>query len=92
MDASAWLGLALGAALGSGYALWQGWALRRVSRIAPSAHLLAGTTLRLALLVVTLLLAVRFTPANRWWLTGSLAVSYSVLFFWQLRRTFLQKK
>ena len=61
MDASAWLGLALGAALGGGYALWQGWALRRESRAAPSAHLLAGTTLRLALLVVTLLLAVRFT-------------------------------
>jgi hypothetical protein len=44
------------------------------------------------LLVVTLLLAVRFTSANRWWLTGSLAVSYSVPFFWQLRRIFLQKK
>lgn len=92
MDASAWFGLALGAAVGGGYALWQGWALRHESRAAPSAHLLAGTALRMALLVATLLLAARFTPANRWWLTGSLAVSYSVLFFWQLRRTFLQKK
>ena len=92
MDASAWLGLILGAALGGGYALWQGWALRRGSRAAPSAHLLVGAALRVALLVVTLLLATRFTPVNRWWLTGSLAVSYSVLFFWRLRHALSQIK
>jgi hypothetical protein len=92
MDGAAWLGLTLGAIIGGGYALWQGWALRRDSRAALSTHLLAGTMLRLALLVATLLAAVRFTPANRWWLTGSLAVSYSGLFFWQLRRALAQKK
>jgi hypothetical protein len=92
MDASAWFGLALGTALGGGYALWQGWAIRHESQAAPSSHFLAGAMLRLVLLVVTLLLAVRVTSANRWWLTGSLAVSYSVPFFWQLRRIFLQKK
>jgi len=92
MDGSAWIGLILGTALGSGYALWQGWVLRRESGTVPSARLLTGAMLRLALVVAMLLLVVRFTQANRWWLTGSLAVSYSVLFFWQLRQTFFQKK
>ena len=92
MDGAAWLGLTLGTVIGGGYASWQGWALRRESRAALSTRLLAGTMLRLALLVVTLLAAARFTPANRWWLTGSLAVSYSGLFFWELRRVLSQKK
>jgi hypothetical protein len=42
--------------------------------------------------VSAVLVVLQFTSANRWWFGGSLAVAYSVPFFWRLKIIASQKK
>ncbi len=94
------VGLAVGVLLGSAYAFLQIRSLRRQDADRREGRLPAlgaqfGTAaLRLALLVVALLAVVMVpsTQLNRWWLTVSLLVFYSLPLFWQLRRMTASKR
>jgi hypothetical protein len=85
MDRSQWLGLVLGVVLGAGYGVWQQHGMRaaRVGR-KPARAMLAAVA-RVAGLLAGLFLAVRLAAADRYWLIGSVMVSYAVVFVWSLR-------
>jgi len=95
MDRPAVLGLVFGVAIGLVYIALQRWELQRKNRITQPRGVLAlvpGAVARLAFVVVALLLVFRLTDADKYWLTGSLLVSYGVLFLWQLKQMIFPKK
>ena len=100
MDQSAWLGLVVGAMLGGAYAWFQLRSLRRGAQQQPTATVtglmtqLPAAIARLGFLVIVmvLLLAAPGEKINKWWLTGSLALFYSVPLFWRLRRLIAEKR
>ena len=94
MNQAAWLGLLIGTALGAGYAWSQARSLRRLDAARqrgeppPLAWQFSAAVARLGFLAVALAV-VALAPSekiHKWWLTGSLAVFYSVPLFWQVRR------
>jgi TRAP-type C4-dicarboxylate transport system permease small subunit len=91
LDGSAILGLVLGAAIGLIYCGWQLWDLRRQKQASPTGNPVAlapGAAVRLVFVGVAWWLAFRFTDADKWWLTGSLVVTYSLPLVWQVRKLF----
>jgi hypothetical protein len=91
MDQPAWIGLVLGTLIGVVYVAWQAWDLRRQKAASPAGNPLALAplaALRLVLLAGGWWLAYRFTNADKWWLTGSIIVAYSLPLVWQVRRIF----
>ena len=81
---SAWIYIAL-----------QRWELRRKSVTVQPRGVLAlvpGAVGRLAFAGCGLGLVFWFTDADKYWLTGSLFVSYGVLFLWQLKQMVFPKK
>jgi hypothetical protein len=97
MDSSVLLGVVLGVLIGSAYALLQIRALRRhEDRLksdgkSPSvAGMVPGSMLRVAMLLVALVLVQVGCQKLGWnvslfWLMVSLAVAYSIPFFWRLK-------
>ncbi len=91
MDRPAFIGLVLGGAIGLVYCGWQLWDLRRQKKAAPTGNPVAmapGVALRLVFVALAWWLAFRFTEADKWWLTGSLVVTYSLPLVWQMRKLF----
>lgn len=89
MNRPAVLGVLFGAAIGTAYAASQWWEWRRREKAAPPrtvTALLPAAVARLVFLVLACALAIRFTEADKYWLTGSLAAAYSLLLIWQLKR------
>jgi hypothetical protein len=92
MNRGSWLGLVLGLVIGAAYGVWQARELRRRAEQSQPLRWLAGPMIRLASLVVVLLAVVRFTEADKYWLTGSLAVAYTAPLLWALKTTIFRKK
>ena len=81
----------MGTALGLLYVAWQAHDLRRQKAAAATGNPLAlapGAAARLVVLAGGWWLAYRFTAADKWWLTGSIIVAYSLPLVWQVRRIF----
>ena len=95
MNKPALLGVVLGAAIGGVYIALQRMELRRRdATIQPRGvvALVPGAVARLVFLVVAWWLAFQFTEADRYWLTGSLAVAYSLPLVWQLKQMIFPKR
>jgi len=95
MDRPAVLGLVFGVAIGVIYIALQRWDLRQKNQMAQSRGVLVlvpGAVGRLVFAVAAVGLAFWFTSADKYWLTGSLLVSYGVLFLWQLKQMIFPKK
>ncbi|MBM3858477.1 MAG: hypothetical protein FJ395_02375 [Verrucomicrobia bacterium] len=89
------LGLVLGALIGGVYVALQRADLRRKGASLPARGMLpmllrAGA--RLLFLVAAWWLAFRFTEADKYWLTGTLAVAYSLPLIWQLKQMGAKKE
>ncbi len=93
-------GAVIGAVIGGGYAWLQLRSLRRTAQAQQAGQPAslggnaAGAFSRVALLLVALLVVQLLLPAgqiDKWWLTGALAVSYSVPFFWRLSHMLRRK-
>ena len=97
MDSSVVLGIVLGVAIGGVYAWLQTSALRRheqrmkqEGRSPSVAGMVPGSMLRVALLLAALVLVQIASQKAGWkidllWLMISLAVAYSIPFFWRLK-------
>ena len=98
MDNSAWSGLVLGVAIGGGYAWLHLWSLKRhwmrqqQGQPPNAVQQMLGGGGRLVVFFVAVFLVLQYTRANRWWLLGSIAIAYSVPFFWKLKDMVSQKK
>jgi len=95
MNKPAVLGLVLGAVIGGAYIALQWAELRRKdATIQPRGmwSLVPGAVGRLAFLVVAWWVAFQFTAADKYWLTGTLAVAYSLPLIWQLKRMLAKKE
>lgn len=91
MDAPAIIGLVCGVAIGGVYVAWQAWDLRRQKAASPDGRVLAlapSAALRLVLVAGGWWASYQFAGADKWWLTGSLLVTYSLPLVWQVRRLF----
>jgi hypothetical protein len=91
MNTSVVLGLILGLVIGGAFAWLQLQALRRNELLEKRQELstllkqIPGSGARVAFLLVTLVLVQVLVPtANKWWLTGGLAVGYGIPFLWRL--------
>ena len=91
MDQGAWLGLGLGLFIGGIYGWLQLRELRQRSADPLGRVRLLGPVFRLVTLMILLLAAVRFTEADKYWLTGSLAVAYTAPLVWGLRSVVRRK-
>jgi len=94
-DRAALTGLLWGAAIGIIYVAFQRAELRRKNAtIQPKGVrvLVPGAVGRLVFLVVAWWLVFEFTDANKYWLTGSLVVAYSLPLLWQLKELIFPKK
>src|SRR5437899_12780256 len=102
MDEAKLLGLLIGAVIGGLYAGWQLRALARHERIqreqgqAPKVtSMIPGSMTRVAMLLMALVLVQVFDQekrVDRIWLMVSLAIAYSVPFFWRLWQMYSQRK
>lgn len=91
METPSILGVVFGVAIGGLYVGWQARDLRRQKQAAPDGKVLAlapGAMLRLVVTLAALWAVLRFTDADKWWLTGSLLVTYSLPLVWQVRNLF----
>jgi len=89
MSQPAALGLVLGALIGAGYVALQRVDLRRRqgnAALRGVGSLACAAAFRLLFLVVAWWLAFRFTEADKYWLTGALAVTYSLPLLWHVKR------
>lgn len=91
MNFSILQGMAVGIILGGAFAWLQLQALRRNVLLEKRQELptllkqLPGSGGRVAFLLIALVLVQVLVPnVDKWWLSGSLAVSYSVPFLWRL--------
>ena len=95
LDRPAVLGLVFGVTIGAVYAALQRRELRRKS-LTPQPRgalaLVPGAVGRLVFAALAWGLVLWFTDADKYWLTGSLLVSYGVLFLWQLKQMVFPKK
>ncbi len=78
MDQSSWLGLALGVFIGAAYGLLQRWSMLSPARGLAGAF--GGAVLRLVGVMVVILLVLRYTGADRFWLVSAVLVSYGLVF------------
>lgn len=89
------LGLVLGALIGGVYIALQRADLRRRDKTI-QAHgilsLLLRAAARLVFLMVAWWLAFQFTEADKYWLTGTLAVAYSLPLVWQLKQLWVKRE
>ena len=95
LDREALTGLMWGVAIGITYIAFQRAELRRKNAtLQPKGVwvLVPGAVGRLVFLVVAWWLVFHFTDANKYWLTGSLAVAYSLPLLWQLKELLFPKK
>ena len=95
LDRPAIVGLVLGAAIGTVYIALQWMELRRKNAsVQPQGVwvLVPGAVGRLVFAVVAWWMAFQFTEADKYWLTGSLAVAYSLPLLWQLKELVFPKK
>jgi hypothetical protein len=89
------LGVVLGALIGGVYITAQRWELRhRMKSVQPKDMfvMIPGAMTRLVFVVVALWLAIRFTNANKYWLTGALVVTYTAPLLVQLKEFISPKK
>ena len=100
MDQAAWMGVLVGALVGSAYAWSQVRSLQRLDAARRRGALpnltaqLPGALGRLVFVaaVLALVLLAPSEKIHKWWLTGSLAVFYSVPLFWRLRQSWTDKR
>lgn len=95
LDRPAWLGIAFGIMIGGVYIALQRSELRRKSaEIQPRgvAVLVPGAVGRLAFVVVAWWVVFRCTDADKYWLTGALAVTYTAPLLVQLKQLIFPKK
>lgn len=95
LDRPVVLGLVLGAAIGGMYVALQRAELRhKNATVQPRGvwALVPGALGRLVFLAGALWAALQFTAANKYWLTGSLVVAYSLPLVWQLKDLVFPKK
>jgi hypothetical protein len=91
MNTSILLGIILGMTIGGAFAGLQLRAARRnetIGKQLPGGILrqVPGSMTRVAFLLMTLVAVQVFFPgADKWWLSGALAVAYAIPFFWQLK-------
>ena len=95
LDEPAILGIVFGALIGSVNAALQINELRRKSSLLQPKGvrvLVPGAAGRLAFVVVAWWLAFQLTPADKYWLTGALAVTYTAPLLVQLKQLIFPKK
>jgi NhaP-type Na+/H+ or K+/H+ antiporter len=101
MDQSEWLGLLVGAVIGTAYAWLQVRAMLRQQRQQQRGEavnlgaMFGGSILRVALLVVALAAVVVLDPQrrlDRMWLLIGVAAAYSVPIFWRLKHLIQRRK
>jgi hypothetical protein len=95
LDQPAMLGLILGAVIGGVYIALQRYELRQKNATVQARGvmvLVPGAAGRLVFLAVAWWLAFRFTAADKYWLTGSLVVAYSLPLLWQLKEMIFPKR
>jgi len=102
VDQSRLLGVLIGAVIGGAYAWWQLHALACHERVqreqgqAPKVtSMIPGSMTRVAMLLMALVLVQVFDQQkriDRIWLMVSLAIAYSVPFFWRLWLMYSQRK
>jgi long-subunit fatty acid transport protein len=98
MDQSAWLGLGIGVIIGGAYAalqvrsLKQNWVGQQQGQPPQMGRQMLASMVRVLTFAAAVLAVLQFTKADRWWFGGSLAVAYSVPFFWRLKIIASQKK
>jgi hypothetical protein len=91
MNVSILLGIVLGMTIGASFAWLQLLAARRNEMLQKQEPLgilrqIPGSTGRVALLLMALVaVQVLFPTADKWWLSGSLVISYGIPFFWRLK-------
>ena len=92
MNTSVGLGLILGLLIGGAFAWLQFQALRRNELLEKQQQLpaflkqLPRSGVRVAFLLATLVAVQVFFPAaDKWWLSGTLAVAYGIPFCWRLK-------
>ena len=89
------LGIIFGLAIGGGYITLQRWELRHRSKIVQPKGpwvLIPGALIRLALLIGGLLCVLKFTEADKCWLTGALLVTYTAPLLVQLKQMIFPKR
>ncbi len=91
MDQPAWLGLGLGVVIGLAYGWAQRWGMGRGPKPDAVGGAFAGAIIRLALLLVVIYLALRFTAASRLWLIGAVMASYGVVFLAMMLKVLWKK-
>ena len=95
MEREAWLGLILGVGIGAVYVLAQWLELRKKAQLAEAkgpAVLLFGAFFMITFLAGALLAAWKWTDANKYWLTGSLALTYTLWLFWRMKQLLSGRK
>jgi hypothetical protein len=95
LDRPAVLGIVFGVVIGGIYIILQRWELRRKSAALQPRGVLAlvpGAVGRLVFVVVAWWLVFRFTEADKYWLTGALAVTYTAPLLVQLKEFISPKK
>ena len=90
MDRAAWFGLLLGAGIGVVCGLWQAWDMRE--RAAPGLRRTGSAMVRLIFLMAALLAAYKLAGADKLWLVGGVAVTYTAVFVWKFRQALAKKK
>jgi hypothetical protein len=91
METPAILGVVVGSVIGGIYVVWQALDLRRQQAAAADGKVLAlapSAVLRLVLVAGGWWVAYHFTKVDKWWLTGSLLLTYSLPLVWQLKKLF----
>ena len=95
LDRSAVLGIVAGVIIGWFYITLQRWELRRKNAVVQPRGVVAlvpGAVGRLVFLVVAWWLVFTFTAADKYWLTGALAVTYTAPLLVQLKQLLFPKK
>lgn len=95
LDRPATLGIVFGVIIGGVYITLQRWELRQKNTMMQPHGVVAlvpGAVGRLVFLVVAWWLVFKFTVADKYWLTGALAVTYTAPLLVQLKELILPKK
>jgi hypothetical protein len=88
MERADWLGLAVGVAIGGVYALLQvvEWRMGKSRGGGGLSGMFVGATVRLIVVLLAMLAALRMLEVNRFWLVGGLAVMVAIPLGWRLKR------
>jgi hypothetical protein len=92
MSKAVWLGAGAGAIIGLVCGWWQAWDMRHGPAAGVGIGRMAAATLRLVMLMTALLAVHRWTGADRLSLVCGVAVTYTAVVVWRMKRSLAKKK